>query len=248
MKGFANWLQEIMLGSDVANDNGVLLFVNAGEDTVVWRNEILILAADEDGAAFRAHAGIHDDHMDAARREIGISGGNGQSAIEQVERGDLVGDIDDLRLRIDLQDYAFEHADEMVVGAVVGGQGNDWIGQKSLPLQKLKRLLGTGVGRHPIVMTLTEDAAGCKESGGKRCKSANGGVWSSARLLFSATCQEFAFSVGNMIDINYGDNFVAFQIYPLLQEERGKLCSIKNHRENWKSLQLQGQILKRWKF
>src|SRR5208283_926287 len=49
--------------------------------------------------------------------------------------------------------------------------------RESLPLKKLKRLLGTGVGRHPIVMTLTEEAAGCKESGGKRCKSANGEDW-----------------------------------------------------------------------
>jgi hypothetical protein len=68
----------------------------------------------------------------------------------------------------------------MIVGAVVGGQGDDWIRQESLPLEKLNRLLGTGVGRHPIVMTLTEDGAGCKESGGRRCKSANGRVWEGA--------------------------------------------------------------------
>jgi hypothetical protein len=86
----------------------------------------------------------------------------------------LVGDIYDLCLWIDLQDDALEHAHEMVVDAVVGGQGNDWSRQESLPLEELRRLLIGGVGRHPIILTLTEDAAGCKESSGKRCKSANG--------------------------------------------------------------------------
>src|SRR5208283_4088382 len=104
-------------------------------------------------------------------------GGDGEGAIEQVKGGDLVGDINNLCLWIDLQDDALEHAHEMVVDAVVGGQGNDWIRQESLPLEELRRLLNSGVGRHTIILTLTEDAAGCKESGGKRCKSANGEDW-----------------------------------------------------------------------
>jgi hypothetical protein len=36
--------------------------------------------------------------------------------------------------------------------------------------------MGVRHGEHPNILTLTEEAAGCKESGGKRCKSANGGI------------------------------------------------------------------------
>jgi hypothetical protein len=62
----------------------------------------------------------------------------------------------------------------MVVGAVVGRQGNDWSRQDTLPLKTLSCLSRCGGGRHPITLTLTEGAPGCKETGEKRCKSANG--------------------------------------------------------------------------
>ena len=63
----------------------------------------------------------------------------------------------------------------MVVGAVVGRQGNDWSRQDISPFEDFELPIALWSGRHPITLTLTEGAPGCKETGGKRCKSANGG-------------------------------------------------------------------------
>ena len=79
-----------------------------------------------------ADAGVNNHDVNGLRREIRIRRTDGQRAIEQIERGDVVGDVHDRRIRIDFQNDALQRADQMVVGAVVRRQRDDRVGQEVL--------------------------------------------------------------------------------------------------------------------
>ena len=114
----------------MADDKVLLLaFINHRQHAVIGRDKILVLRADEQRPPFRSHAGIHNHHVDRFRRKVGIRRANRQRAVEQIEGRDVVRDVHDGHVGIDLEDDAFERANQMVVRAVISCQCNDRVGQ-----------------------------------------------------------------------------------------------------------------------
>ena len=109
----------------MANLHALLASIDERQNAVVGSDEIMALTAGNDGAARGADAGVHDDEVNRAGREIGIRLGNGQGAIEDVESLHRVADVNDFGLGNDTQNDAFDGADEMVAQPEVGSQGDD---------------------------------------------------------------------------------------------------------------------------
>src|ERR1700722_3732002 len=105
----------------------LLPLVNQRENAIVWSYEILILSGDQQWATGRTNSRIYDHDVNCSWRKIGVCRTDGESSVKQVIGIHVVSDIDDGEFRVDLKQNAFERADQMIVGAVVGGQGNDWI-------------------------------------------------------------------------------------------------------------------------
>src|SRR5260370_3046854 len=107
-------------------------FINDGQHTVVRRDKILMLGAGQQRPALGADARIYNHHMDCFRRKVRICGPNRQRGVKQIKWRDVVRDVYDGYVRIDLQDYALQRSDQMVVGPVVSCKGNDRVGQWTL--------------------------------------------------------------------------------------------------------------------
>ncbi len=110
MKRLAHGLRKVMFAGDVPHNHGVFFFINAREHAVIRREKILILPAHQQGPALRAYPRIDNNDVNCARREIGIRRSNRQRTLEQIEWGNVVGNINDLRVGIDLQDRALYYA------------------------------------------------------------------------------------------------------------------------------------------
>src|SRR5436309_9216284 len=87
------------------------------------------MSADQQRTTFGSHTRIHNYDVDCFRGKVRICGANGQGSVEQIKRRDVVRDVHDGYVGIDLQDYAFQRADQMVVGAVVSRERDDRVGQ-----------------------------------------------------------------------------------------------------------------------
>ena len=57
--------------------------------------------------------------------EVGIGLRNSERAIENIEGLHRVADVDNLRIRHNVQDHAFHRTHKVVVVPEIGGQGND---------------------------------------------------------------------------------------------------------------------------
>ena len=82
------------------------------EDAVVRADEIIAFRYDDDRASAAADAGIDNGKMDRALGKVAVGGFEGEGGFPDVLRSDLMGDVDDLGLRIDLEDHAFHASGE----------------------------------------------------------------------------------------------------------------------------------------
>jgi len=67
---------------------------------------------------------IRHHQMHGAGRKIGVSLGNGQRTVEDIESLHRMTDVHDLRFRGDVQDHAFNRSYKVIVEPEVGGQSN----------------------------------------------------------------------------------------------------------------------------
>src|SRR5260370_2020898 len=119
-----------MFDVGMTNDEALLLpLVNDRQYAVVRSDKILILCADQQRPALGSHARVDSHDVDCCWRKVGVGGGNRQRTVEQVERRDIVRDVHDGYIGIDLQDYAFQRSDKMVVRSVVSCECDDRVGQ-----------------------------------------------------------------------------------------------------------------------
>ena len=86
---------------------------------------MIFVARGKDRPARRTDARIHNHDVYRPGGEVRIGLRNRERAIEHVESLHGVADIDDLRLRHDIQDDAFHCAYKMIVAAEVGSQSNN---------------------------------------------------------------------------------------------------------------------------
>src|SRR5579859_698166 len=139
MKRFAHRLQVIMCRVGVSHHQAFrLALVNHREHAIVRRHKILIRRANQQRPPLGAYAGVHHYHVDRLRREIRIRRPNRQRTIEQIKRRDVVRDVHNRHIRIDLQDYALQRADQVIVRAVVRRQCDDRVGQGALSSANLR--------------------------------------------------------------------------------------------------------------
>src|SRR2546429_325924 len=130
MKSFAHRLQVVVFDIRMAHDQTIFLtFINDRQHAVVRRYKILILSADQQRTTLRSYTGIHNHDVDRLRRKVGIRRANRQGPVEQIKSRDVVRHVHDGYIGIDLQDYALQRSDQMVVGAVVSCERNDRVGQ-----------------------------------------------------------------------------------------------------------------------
>src|ERR1022692_4337147 len=141
-----------MLGGNVPYVHAVLARVDQRKHTVVGRYEMVSVARSKYRPARGAHARIYHHYVHGSRGEIGISLRNCERSIQHVKRLHRMADIDNLRLRHDVQDHAFHDAYKMVIAAEVGGQSDDRtlrqsflaVGRQTIP--KTSKLTGSNPG------------------------------------------------------------------------------------------------------
>src|SRR5690348_568996 len=119
VEGVAHRLPEEMLGGHLADFHALLALVNHREHAVVGRHKPVVFRLHENGAPFGAHAGIHYDDVDRARREDVIALGDAVGAVENIERIHLMVEVNNHGVGIDAEDHALHNAYEMVVFAKV---------------------------------------------------------------------------------------------------------------------------------
>src|ERR1700677_4814119 len=102
------------------------LVVNAGQHAVIWRDEVVLIAGYKNRASRSAYSGIDDNQMNGLGRKIGVGLGDGHCAIEDIVGQNVVADVDDIYFGIDAEDYALHYANQVVSGAVIRRQSNNW--------------------------------------------------------------------------------------------------------------------------
>ena len=80
--------------------------------------------AQRERAARSSDSGVDDGKVDA-HRHVRERVAEHERTLEDALRGNPMGDVDDLRLRRDALDHAVARADEVVLQAEVGEEGND---------------------------------------------------------------------------------------------------------------------------
>src|SRR6202043_909720 len=96
-----------------------------GKHSIVRSNEMIFLARGQNRPPCRANAWVYDDDMHCSGGKIRIRLRNGKRPIQDIEGLDGMANIDNLRLRHNIQNDALHDAYKMVVGAEVGGQSDD---------------------------------------------------------------------------------------------------------------------------
>src|SRR5436190_4120385 len=109
----------------MTNVQPLLSGIHEGEHTVIGRNKIVFVRTRQDGPPRTAHSRINHHEVDGASREIRISLGERQCAIENVESLHRMADIHDLGLGGDTKNCPFDSAYKMIVQAEVGRECND---------------------------------------------------------------------------------------------------------------------------
>ena len=184
VKGVADRLAEIVLAGDVIGGQGFQARVDEAEHAVVGRQEVVPVAAHQDGPPLRAHAGVNHHQVDGARRKGGPGLRQSEGRVQDVIGQDVVADVNDFRFGIDPQDDALHGCDVVVGGAEVGQQGDDWAchGCRRLP-----RVFSGRVGK------LREAALRCQAIGGRsRVRGCTGFQRFAARRAFSISSQTSA--------------------------------------------------------
>src|ERR1700720_1499697 len=112
--------------------------------------------------------------MNRARWEIGVGGADGESAVEQIVRRNVVRDIDDRYVRIDFENDALQCAHQMIVGSVVRGEGDDWVRQWILRARVISAKVRRRSGKPPRTpFTLTNAHPAVKKRTQACCAIAN---------------------------------------------------------------------------
>src|SRR5437868_12566620 len=117
----AHRFQEIALVGYVP-DLGLFVSEDDGEHSVVRRDKELSSHLGQYWTARGTDARIHDHDMDGSFGEISVGLRDAECAIGDLESLHVVGDIDDLRSRLDAQDHAYHGAGEMIGCSEVGGK------------------------------------------------------------------------------------------------------------------------------
>ena len=118
-----------MFGGDVPDVKRFGLVVDSGEHAIIGRDKIVLVAGNENGTARCADAGIDHDEVDGFRREIRIGLSDGDGAVKNIVSEDVMGDVDDVDFGIDAENHALHYADQVIAGAVVRRQSDDWARQ-----------------------------------------------------------------------------------------------------------------------
>ncbi len=85
VEGIAHRRMEIVFGSDVAHGHSVFPFVHQGEHAIVRSDEIILSRSHQDGPAGASNARIDNHQVNGIFGKIGVSLGNGQGPIQNVE-------------------------------------------------------------------------------------------------------------------------------------------------------------------
>src|SRR5712692_6956378 len=125
MEGVAHGLKIIVFCGDVANVQALFTSVNEREHTVVGSDKMMPFGGDHDRAPRRPHTGIDNHKMHCAGREVGVGLGNGERAVQHIERLHRMADVHDLSLWGDVQDDALDSPHEVIVKSKISGQRND---------------------------------------------------------------------------------------------------------------------------
>src|SRR5437660_1081964 len=109
-----------MFGSHMPHADALFLRIDHREHAIVGCHEMVAVAGSDNGTPRGAHAGIHNHQVYGRGREIGVGLRNRERSIEHVKRLHGVSDIDNVRVRHDVDNHAFDCAYKMIVGAVKG--------------------------------------------------------------------------------------------------------------------------------
>jgi len=101
------------------------VFTDVAEEAVIGADEEMLAGRDEERAAGGADAGVNYREVDCLRRKIFIGSEQRERACLYIVRGNLVGDVNDLRQWIDRQDRTLHRTNEIVGRAEIGQESND---------------------------------------------------------------------------------------------------------------------------
>ena len=114
-----------MLGGHVPHMHSFFAPVNKRKHAIVRRHEVMALRAHDNRPPRRPHSRVHDHQMHRAGGEVRISLRDRQRAIQHIECLHGMGNINDFRVRVDLQYDALDGAHKMIADAKIGGQRNN---------------------------------------------------------------------------------------------------------------------------
>jgi hypothetical protein len=120
MKSVAHLRQKV---SRVLHCYGVgmlLIMEDMGQKPVVRANEVGCFCLADNRSALTAHPWIYDYHMDSSTRKIAIRGINQECSTVNILWRNSVREINNLDLRIDIQDYAFHSTDVVIACPKIG--------------------------------------------------------------------------------------------------------------------------------
>jgi len=118
-------MPEVVLGSD--GEGGVVGVFGEGksEDSVIRSDKCMVVSFDENRTAGASHAGVHHCDVDRPGRKAGVRLAQCERGLSDVERLNLVGDIDQSGIRADSQDDALHGSDVVVGEAEIGEKGDE---------------------------------------------------------------------------------------------------------------------------
>lgn len=115
-------------------------FQQGSDQPIIGQDEKLVTQTRAQRPPRRAHPGVDHGDVHAAGREVGHRPPKGQGCRADILRWDFVGDVGDLRVWDDAPDHPFHRANETILIAKIGGQGNNRHGLRlTFALVRVKR-------------------------------------------------------------------------------------------------------------
>ena len=102
-----------------------MLVEDGGQHTVVGRDELVVAGFGRDAPTHRSDAGIDDDEKDCPGWKILVRRGELQRGAQHVVRRQIVGDVNERRVRTNPERDAFHRAGVVVLRAEVGQERDD---------------------------------------------------------------------------------------------------------------------------
>jgi len=104
-----------------------VLSINHGKDPVVRAYKVVSLRCNKQGSPRRPHTGVHNNDMDAQRREVFVTHANYDRGLSNVEFADIVGQVNNIRRRVYPENNALHNAAQWIFIAEICHQGDNRI-------------------------------------------------------------------------------------------------------------------------